>query len=85
MKKTIRNAFFMETNETAPNPPQLTQEDMLREILENTRKTKNYIKWQLYITIALVVLPLLAMLVLVPMVLRSISTIGSVYGGGLLQ
>jgi hypothetical protein len=56
---------------------------MLKEIYENTRKTKNYMKWQLYITVALVVLPLLAALAIVPMVLKSLS---SVYGvGGLLQ
>jgi hypothetical protein len=63
--------------------PVLSQEDMLKEIYENTRKTKNYMKWQLYITVALVVLPLLAALAIVPMVLKSLS---SVYGvGGLLQ
>ncbi len=56
---------------------------MIHEIYENTRKTKNYMKWQLYITVALVVLPLLAALALIPMVL---SSLGNVYGtGGLLQ
>lgn len=57
-------------------------EQVLAEILENTRKTKKYLQWQFYITIILVVLPLLAMLVLLPMVM---SGLGSVYGGGLLQ
>ena len=63
-------------------PPAKTQEQMLMEIYENTRKTKNYMKWQLYITIILIVLPLLAALALIPMVM---SSLGSVYGkGGLL-
>lgn len=56
----------------------LSSEQVLLEILENTRKTKNYIKWQMYITIALVVFPLLAMVFVIPMALKSL---GSVYGG----
>jgi hypothetical protein len=59
------------------------QQQMLLEILANTRKTKNYIKWQLIITVALVVLPLLAMGFILPSVLGSL---GAAYGGGnLLQ
>ena len=56
-----------------------TSEDrqILREILENTQKTKKYLQWQLYITIALVVIPLIAMVVIIPMVL---SSIGNMYG-----
>lgn len=56
-----------------------TSEDrqMLQEVLENTQKTKKYIQWQLYITIALVVLPLIAMVAIVPMVL---SSVGNMYG-----
>lgn len=73
----------MENNQNTSQTTVLSQEDMLKEIYENTRKTKNYMKWQLYITVALVVLPLLAALAIVPMVLKSLS---SVYGvGGLLQ
>ena len=65
------------------NQPQMTQEQILQEIYENTRKTKNYMKWQLYITIVLVVLPLLAALFIVPFAFKSLS---SVYGtAGLLQ
>lgn len=56
---------------------QNNQEQILQEILENSRKTKKYMQWQLYITIALVVLPLLAMIFIIPMVLRSI---GNAYG-----
>lgn len=69
----------METNQN------LTQEQIMQEILENTRKTNQYLKWQLYITIVLVVLPLLTMVVLLPIVMRSLGTLGSIYGGGLLQ
>ncbi len=58
-------------------------EKMLLEIYENTRKTKNYMKWQLIITIALVVLPLLAMVFVIPF---AISQLNSIYGSaGLLQ
>lgn len=59
-----------------------TQEQMLAEILENSRKTKSYMKWQLIITIALVVLPLLAMSFVIPFALRSLT---SLYSGALLQ
>lgn len=58
--------------------PELTDKQMLAEIYENTRKTKNYMKWQLIITVALVVLPLIATLILIPFM---ISTLSSVYGG----
>lgn len=55
----------------------LTEEQVLMEILDNTRKTKKYMQWQFYITIVLVVLPLLALAFVIPMALRSI---GSMYG-----
>lgn len=71
----------MENNQNQAQTPTLTSEQMLEEIYENTRKTKNYMKWQLYITLALVVLPLLAMVFIIPFVLKSL---GSAYGG-LLQ
>lgn len=73
----------METNQPQSNQVQLTQEQMLAAIYEHTRKTMNYMKWQLYITIVLIVLPLLSIIVLLPMVLRSLGTLGSIYGGGL--
>jgi predicted nucleic acid-binding Zn ribbon protein len=50
----------------------------LLEILENTRKTKRYMQWQFYITVVLVVLPLLAMVFIIPMVLNNLT---AVYGG----
>lgn len=71
----------MENNQIQENKQTMSAEEVLAEILENTRKTKKYLQWQLYITVALVVLPILAMAVIIPMVLRSV---GSMYGG-LLQ
>lgn len=59
-----------------------TDRELLEEIHENARKAKNYMMWQLIITVALVVLPLVAMAFILPMV---ISSLGSAYGGGLLQ
>jgi hypothetical protein len=50
-------------------------EKMLLDIYENTHKTKNYMKWQLIITIALVVLPLLAMVFVVPFALKSLTSV----------
>ena len=58
------------------------EQQMLAEILDNSRKTKNYMKWQLIITIALIVLPIVAMVVIIPMALSSLT---SVYSGALLQ
>lgn len=59
-----------------------TDRELLEEIHENTRKTKNYIMWQLIITVALVVLPILAMGFILPSVLSGLT---AAYGGGLLQ
>jgi nitrate reductase NapE component len=55
----------------------VSQEQMLQEIYENTRKTKNYMKWQLIITVALVVVPIIAMAFVVPFALKSLT---STYG-----
>ena len=55
----------------------VTQEQLLREIYENTRKTRQYMKWSLYITVAFVVLPLLGAIVIVPFAL---SSLGNYYG-----
>lgn len=60
----------------------VSTEQMLTEIFENTLKTKNYMKWQLIITVALVVIPLLGSLIIIPIVLRSVS---SLYSGVLVQ
>ncbi len=69
----------METNQTLPARPVLTQEQMLAAIYEHTRKTMAYMKWQLYITLILVVLPLLSLIILIPLMMKSL---GSIYGGG---
>ncbi len=72
-----------EQNQSQQNFDRKDEQAMLAEILDNSRKTKNYMKWQLIITVALVVLPLLAMAFVVPIVFSQLS---SVYGaGGLLQ
>ena len=62
-------------NQTPTENPSQTQEQMLQEILESTRKTKNYMKWQLIITVALVVLPLLATVSIIPFVLSAVNGI----------
>lgn len=65
------------------NSVEFSDREMLLEILEHSRKTKNYMKWQLIITVALVVVPLLAMGIILPIALKSL---GSVYGsGGILE
>ena len=58
----------------------MTQEQMLAEILDNSRKTKNYMKWQLIITVALVVIPLLITLIMIPIALKSLTSVYSSYG-----
>lgn len=70
--------------EQTPNDQEvLTNEQMLAEILENSRATKKYMKWQLIITVAMVVIPLLGIVIAIPLVL---NTLGSVYGQeGILQ
>ncbi|MCC7356326.1 MAG: hypothetical protein IT410_01765 [Candidatus Doudnabacteria bacterium] len=70
-------------NQTPSENPSQTQEQMLQEILESTRKTKNYMKWQLIITVALVVLPLLATVAIIPFVLSAVNGIYDT--SGLLQ
>lgn len=60
----------MENNQNQEN---LSQEDMLKEIYEFTKKTHKYLKWQMYITIVMVVLPILAMVFILPMVLGNLA------------
>ncbi|MEZ4180626.1 MAG: hypothetical protein R3B41_03925 [Candidatus Doudnabacteria bacterium] len=59
---------------------QSTQEQMLQEILENTRKTRNYIKWSVIITIAFVVLPLVGAVIALPIMLNSLTQVYSGLG-----
>ncbi len=78
--ETNQNPSFAEASEgkQVPQPTaevqKPTQEEMLLAIYENTRKTKNYMKWSLYITIILVVLPLLAALFILPFAMSSINS-----------
>ena len=66
----------METNQTpvSSNVPQIGQDQMIQEIYKFTKQTRNYMRWQLYITLILVVLPLLAALFIVPFVLSSLTS-----------
>lgn len=58
-------------------------EDLLKQLQDDVRRTKQYMKWQLIITVCLVVIPLIAMAVIVPIVFSSLS---SIYGSaGLMQ
>ena len=79
----------METNQTSDNqslqPQKPSTDEMLLAIYNNTHKTMNYMKWQLYITVVLIVLPLLAMAVMLPLLMKSLGTLSGVYGGGTLQ
>lgn len=68
-------------NQTQTSQQTISTEQLLAEIYENTRKTKNYMKWSMYITIVLVVLPLLAALFVIPFALKSLTSTYS----GLLQ
>lgn len=71
-------------NNIAPQPStEMTDKEILAEILANTRSSKNYLKWQLIITLALVVIPFIAVLVVLPMVLGGLSSYGDT--SGLLQ
>ena len=56
----------------------MDEKELLKQILEYSRKTHNYLKWQIYITIILVVLPLFALAFVLPSVLKGLS---AAYGG----
>lgn len=70
----------MMENDTHTIQPQKTDRELLEEIHDNSRKTKNYMKWQLIITVALVVIPLLGTLIFIPIALKSLTSIYSSYG-----
>jgi hypothetical protein len=64
----------METNQnSSEQKPAITQEQMVKEIYENTEKIKKYARWQLYVTLVLVVLPLVALLVVLPLILKTLA------------
>jgi hypothetical protein len=64
----------MENTQTPVSEPAITQEQMLLEIHKFTKQTRNYIRWQMYITIVLVVLPLLASLLILPFAFKSLES-----------
>jgi hypothetical protein len=51
----------------------MTQEQMIAEIHKFTKQTRNYMRWQMYITIILVVIPLLASLFILPFAIGSLE------------
>lgn len=66
-------------NKIQPAEPQKTDRELLEEIHDNSRKTKNYMKWQLIITVGLVVIPLIVTLIMIPIALRSLTSVYSAY------
>lgn len=54
-----------------------TQEKMLLDIYVSVEKTRKYFMWTLIITIVMFVLPLIGMMIVVPPLLNSISTMYS--------
>ena len=67
-------------NTTQSIEPKKTDRELLEEIHDNSRKTKNYIKWQLIITVGLVVIPLIITLIMIPIALKSLTSVYSSYG-----
>ena len=63
----------MQTNVNPVTAPAITQEQMIAEIHKFTKQTRNYMRWQMYITIILVVIPLLASLFILPFALSSLQ------------
>ena len=61
----------------------LTPEQKQDLILNKLAKTERYLRWQLYITVAFVIIPLIATLVLLPMVLKSVG--GVINSSGVLM
>jgi hypothetical protein len=61
-----------------PTPQEAAAQNLEQKVdmlLKINGQIHRYLKWQLYITIALVVLPLLAALIAVPFALRSVTNI----------
>lgn len=53
------------------------QEELLQRVYVSVEKTRNYFRWTLIISVAVVVLPIVGILFAVPALL---STLGSAYG-----
>jgi hypothetical protein len=59
----------------------LSDRQLLELIEQHSRQAKNYMKWQFIVTIALVVIPLLAALLFIPLALSSLTTLSGAYSG----
>jgi hypothetical protein len=64
----------MEINQTPAPAPTISQEQMMQDIYKFTKQTRNYMRWQMYITIVLVVIPLLASLFILPFAFKSLES-----------
>ncbi|MEK7148589.1 MAG: hypothetical protein AAB770_01595 [Patescibacteria group bacterium] len=53
------------------------QEELLQKIYVSTEKTRKYFMWTLIISVAVVILPLIGLMAIIPSFL---STAGSAYG-----
>ena len=51
----------------------MTDKQIMLEIHKFTRQTRNYMRWQMYITLILVVLPLLASIFILPFAFKSLE------------
>jgi hypothetical protein len=69
-----QTASVAQATSSKPEGKPLTQEQMLEEIYKVAKQTRSFMKWQLYITIILIVIPLLATIFLIPSALKGLST-----------
>lgn len=53
------------------------QEDLLRKVYISTEKTRKYFMWTLIVSVAVILLPLVGLILVIPTFL---STIGGAYG-----
>lgn len=53
------------------------QEDLLRKVYISTEKTRKYFMWTLIVSVAVILLPLVGLMLVIPTFL---STIGAAYG-----
>lgn len=51
------------------------QRAMIEKIYISVEKTRKYFLWTMIITIAIIVLPFIAMIAIIPMIMNSISTL----------
>jgi len=55
------------------------QEIKIEQILKSVKKTESYMKWTFWVTMAVVVLPLVLMMFAIPTLISSVSSLTSVY------